>query len=355
MVGIAFRLRSAVIFEIHRVDMIFFLQLLALICLCVTPGQAASNSVMGDDHILGHPPTLDLQAQSGYPAFDEDPLGDGKKAEEKKETVEPVTRKIPIWGEKLREMGYDLPLPFGVGANFTLMDQGIDIRNVKVGFGEPIFEISDLTFSDARAHDAAVTARLDMWLLPFANVYGLFGYINGETEIDLDIRGITGGLPPIGLPSTFDSGNIDLNIDYNGTTVGGGITLAGGYKDFFGSLDANYTYSKVDVVDGKIKAYTISPRLGVLFDSAAIMGSFSFWVGTMYMHYKQTITDDVNLQEIDPRLPSLEIDFKIDIKNDQPWNFLFGGQWEITKRVHFMAEGGLGDRKQLITGLFFRF
>ena len=63
-----------------------------------------------------------------------------------------------------------------------------------------------------------------------------------------------------------------MNIDYNGTTFGGGITLAGGYKDFFVSLDGNYTYSNIDVADGEIKTYTISPRVGLLVDSAVIPG-----------------------------------------------------------------------------------
>lgn len=120
-------------------------------------------------------------------------------------------------------------------------------------------------------------------------------------------------------------------------------------------MDANYTYSNIDVVDGKIKTYTISPRVGLLVDASAIPGDLAFWVGGMYMRYKQTVTDDINLQEFDSRLPSVEISYKLDIENDQPWNFLFGGQWEITKRWQFMAEGGVGDRKQIITGLFFRF
>ena len=29
-----------------------------------------------------------------------------------------------------------------------------------------------------------------------------------------------------------------------------------------------------------------------------------------------------------------------DIENEEPWNFIFGGQWEITKRWQVMAEGG---------------
>jgi hypothetical protein len=75
----------------------------------------------------------------------------------------------------------------------------------------------------------------------------------------------------------------------------------------------------------------------------------------MYMNYNQTVTDNIRLNELDPRLPPVQIDFKLDVENDQPWNFLFGGQWEITKRWQFMAEGGVGDRTQVLTGVSFRF
>ena len=199
------------------------------------------------------------------------------------------------------------------------------------------------------------TTRLDLWLLPFANVYGIFGYINGEAELDVNLPSLIVDLPIIGPTPITDPKRIKFNIDYNGTTVGGGVTLAGGYKDFFGSLDVNYTQSNIDVVDGEIKTLTVSPRLGVLVDPAAIKGFFALWVGAMYMDYKQTVTDDINLNELDPRLPSVEIDFEIDVKNEEHWNFLFGGQWEITKRWQVMAEGGVGNRRQVILGAFFRF
>jgi hypothetical protein len=162
-------------------------------------------------------------------------------------------------------------------------------------------------------------------------------------------------LPIIGPMPISDPQRINFNIDYNGDTFGGGVTLAGGYKNFFGSLDLNYTRSNIDVVDGKIKTLTVSPRLGILLNPTAIQGSLAFWMGAMYMDYKQTVTDDINLRELDPRLPSVDIDFEIDIKNKVNWNFLFGGQWEITKRWQVMAEGGVGNRRQIILGAFFRF
>ena len=42
-------------------------------------------------------------------------------------------------------------------------------------------EVERVTFSDANAKDTAVTARLDLWLLPFANIYGIIGYIDGKS------------------------------------------------------------------------------------------------------------------------------------------------------------------------------
>ena len=367
LVVMSLRFKGFMKYVNHRFAGVLFLHLAVLIGLVVTPGQAASDhtevGTYASSRWNNSPPVLpgDINpstwlAQSEYPTLSEDPLGEDQKPDTKKETVEPVTRKLPIWGQKVREMGFDLPLPFGAGANFVLMDQGIDIRNVKVGIGDPIFEIDDLGLSDARAHDTAITMRLDMWLLPFANIYGIFGYINGETELDLDINKIASNLPIPGLPPIFEPGKtVDSNIHYNGTTYGGGMTLGGGYKDFFASVDGNYTYSDIDLVDGDITTLTISPRVGLLIDSPAIKGSLAFWVGAMYMKYKQTVTDDINLNEFDPRLPSVQINFKLDVKNDEPWNFIFGGQWEITKRWQVMAEGGLGDRKQLILGAFIRF
>jgi hypothetical protein len=348
----------------------YCLQILTLIDLTPSPGYGGVESEKGEIQVFhqsmqqsavvdsGSNPLPGYSAAGTSLALTQPPVIDeaDQKPEDQEPTIEPVTRKLPIWGEQAREKGFDLPLPFGMGANYVYMHQGIKIRNLKVGIEDPVIEVEGLDFSDARSHDSAVTARLDMWLLPFLNLYGLFGSINGEAEFDLDVSQITGGLPPIGLPPVFEPNNpIDLNIDYNGYTFGGGVTLAGGYKNFFSSLDANYTYSKVDVVDGRIDTVTVAPRLGMLVDPPDIPGKFAFWIGAMYMYYKQTVTDDIRLSELDPRLPPVELAFKLEVTNEQPWNFLYGGQWEITKRLHFTLEGGVGNREQVITGIIFRF
>ena len=366
-------LRNAAVYVYANLSFIFYVMLLISIGLPASPSYPASDGAGGDqlisdrrEHrvdaagpdlgtgsdILAAPVLL---TQSEYPIKDEYPPGEDKTPSGKQPSVEPITRALPIWGEKVRAMGYDLPLPFGIGANFVYMDQGIEVRNLKVDIGDTNIDAGRISFSDANAHDAAGIARLDLWLFPFANVYGIFGYLNGEAELDVNIPALTVNLPIIGPVPITDPQTLDFNIDYNGVTYGGGTTLAGGYKNMFGSLDINYTETNVDVVDGEIRTLTVSPRLGILVDPDALAGTLAFWIGAMYMKYKQTVTDDINLRELDPRLPSVNIDFKIDIKNEKPWNFLFGGQWEIYKRLHVSAEGGLGNRKHVILNGSFRF
>jgi hypothetical protein len=352
---------------------ILLLHFAALLSLVAAPGEAVAEMAAGENGtsyglskeyraITGDltlwsddndPATL--LSQSEYPILDEHPGAEDEKPDEAPNTVEPITRALPIWGEKVRAMGYDLPLPFGAGVNLVYMDQGLDIRNLKIGFGNANQEVNRVSFSNASAKDKAATARLDLWLLPFANIYGIIGYIDGQTELDVNLPGITIDVPIIGPVPILDPNTISFDIDYSGTTYGGGITLAGGYKKFFGSLDANYTYTDIDLVNGDIKTLTISPRLGVLVDPSIIKGSFAFWIGAMYMDYKQTITDSVNLNQLDSNLPSVELDFEIDIKNEEHWNFLMGGQWEITKRWQITAEGGIGNRRQIVLGSSFRF
>ncbi len=371
--GTSHRLQGIMKYVNHRFALVFFLQLLALIGLVGVPGPAAADKARGGGPIsyrldqnpeavnsypgrlLPVPDPGAWLAQAEYPVFDEDPPGEVEKPEEKKKTVEPVTRKIPIWGQKVREMGFDLPLPFGAGANFVWMDQGLDIRELTIGVGSKSTEPGWISFSNARSRNTAATVRLDAWLLPFLNIYGLFGYLNGNTDLDVNVPGLTIDVPVIGPVPIFDPFTIPVDVDYDGVTYGGGGTFALGYRTIFGTLDMNYTRSDINLTDGEVTTLTISPRLGILAESPAIRGSGALWIGAMYMDYKETIADSINLRQIDPALPALTIDYEVKIKNKDKLNFIFGGQWEFSKRFQIMAEGGIGNRKQLILGAFFRF
>jgi hypothetical protein len=81
------------------------------------------------------------------------------------------------------------------------------------------------------------SARLDVWLLPFLNVYGLVGYTRGRTRGSLFVT-----LPALGINEV-----LPLLAEFNGPTYGGGATVAGGYRlsdwhdlHIFGSATSPY-------------------------------------------------------------------------------------------------------------------
>ena len=125
----------------------FFLMLFLPIGLAATSAYAQSGTVNAEnpagDSMKQTPPgspaelfpiisPLPLLASAMVPVLDEEPLDEGDKSLIKDKPAEPITRKLPIWGQKAREKGYDLPLPFGTGANQIFMSQDIELRNVKV-------------------------------------------------------------------------------------------------------------------------------------------------------------------------------------------------------------------------------
>ena len=78
-----------------------------------------------------------------------------------------------------------------------------------------------------------------------------------------------------------------------GTTYGLGTTFAGGVGNWFGLVDLNYTRTKLNIIDGNIKAFTLAPRVGYRFTLPAVdaiklpQSKFSLWVGTMYQNVDQ--------------------------------------------------------------------
>src|ERR671913_490688 len=52
---------------------------------------------------------------------------------------------FPIWGKRVYKKGFDVPFPWGVGANYFWAKQEITISNIAVGFNDkaPV-DISDV-------------------------------------------------------------------------------------------------------------------------------------------------------------------------------------------------------------------
>jgi len=268
------------------------------------------------------------------------------------EAIQPVAYIPPVWGNALRQKGFDLPLPFGMGVNFIALNQTNEISNLVVS-AQGIEIPFDVQFRNTRSTDINLTFRLDMCILPFINVYGIAGYTSGRVSPDILVPATTMDVPIIGQIEISSPITFRETLQYFGSTFGYGLTLAGGFKSIFISVDYNQTWTHLNIAPDALRTMTMAPRIGLLLDASMSRGHGALWMGAMVINYHQTFLGSVPVEDIDPELISIlgnDLDYSLDLGNSTPWNFILGGSWIISKRMNLMLEAGVGDRFQILTG-----
>ncbi|HBQ2944466.1 hypothetical protein [Klebsiella pneumoniae] len=252
---------------------------------------------------------------------------------------------LPLLGDEARKRGYVLPLPFGVSINYMDMRQNINVdsinftglsldgRNIDCG-KDPvckhavnnIFANGPVSLDNAfqigvghtRESSKTETLKLDAWLLPFMNVYG----------------------------------------------------LVGGVGNWFTVLDANYTQTRFDILDGSIDALTFSPRVGYRFSTPSVdalhlpAGKLNLWVGSMYQDVQQEFKGSLSdLSMPSPMLQNMvnlanqDNNGRFDVKQhlQSPWNVLVGAQYELTQNFNITTEFGFAERNSFFIAGEYRF
>jgi hypothetical protein len=252
---------------------------------------------------------------------------------------------LPIWGKEACAQGYVLPRPFGVSLGYMHQDQPFDVNDIFIN-GIDVKSPGVAVVDEVQNEESTITLRFDAWLLPFWNVYGLVGRTDGEAigplQIDLNL------IFPIlcGLPSNNCQVDTTFDLDYKADVVGVGTTIAGGYKDFFGMIDMNYSEADLDISITDAEATVISARVGW----NGKLGGFTgvLWVGAMYQDIAQVL--DLPLDVGDDILL-----VSIDQETQEPLNYVVGGQWDINRSFSVLAELGFGERKSEMLNLTYRF
>ena len=301
---------------------------------------------------------------------------------------------LPFLGDEARKRGYVLPLPFGVSINYMDMRQNINVdsisftglsldgRNIDCGKDpvckhavKNIFAKGPVSLDNAfqigvghtRESSKTETLKLDAWLLPFMNVYGLVGHTEGHSisQIAVGLKGPNGKVVP--MPGMQD---LDFRLDFKGTTYGMGTTLVGGVGNWFTVLDANYTQTRFDILDGSIDAITISPRVGYRFNTPSVdalhlpAGKLNLWVGSMYQDVQQEFKGSLNdLSMPSPLLQNMvnlanqDNNGRFDVKQhlQSPWNVLVGAQYELTQNFNITTEFGFAERNSFFISGEYRF
>lgn len=295
---------------------------------------------------------------------------DTKKSEQSPDLFGETTGPLPFFGKQIRERGYDLPDPYGIGYNYMNMRQNIKVNSINFSglsvFGQPIpSEAFNIGVGKTREKSKTNTARLDAWIFPFMNIYGIIGHTKGTSTSTVDV---TSTNKDTGETGTLFK-DIDFILKFKGTTWGGGTTIAYGYHNWFGTLDFNYTQTNFDTLDGKTDAFTFTPRVGYRFTVPGFsrysipVSHASIWIGTMY----QDVTQDFHGQlsklgipgDLGEMVKFVNSDgngqFRVKQHLKSPWNMLMGAQYELTRNFNLTAEVGFQKRNSLMLGGEFRF
>ena len=207
--------------------------------------------------------------------------------------------------------------------------------------GKPDWSRAESAKLESRA--TSTTAKIDAWVLPFLNVYGVAGYVDGETTAS----GFSvGGLPPelaSLLPNSFA-------ISYSGPVYGVGVTLAAGHNQFFASLDANYTESDLDIGDSTIEAFVISPRIGITGDLGGLSGAL--YVGAMYQDVDEQQNGTVKFPIMGTSVP---VGYDVISAAKEEWNYLVGANLKASESWNYGIEVGFSDRTHVMATLNYRF
>ncbi|MDC9582838.1 hypothetical protein PSI15_14895 [Xenorhabdus sp. PR6a] len=273
------------------------------------------------------------------------------------------SRILPIWGNAARAKGYDLPEPFGASYSYMNLRQDIVVDSIKFEFTNPKYKAweSGITVNagDTREKSETHMLKLDSWVLPFLNVYGVYGKTKGKSTTNID------NIVFMGDADTYK--NIPFELNFKGKTFGGGATLAGGYKQFFATLDTNYTRTNLDILDGDISALVITPRVGYEFVFEPLLAGqgntkVQVWVGAMYQDITQRFKGNVSGLDLPPQLSLFkyiqhETDIKFDVEQHlaHKWNNTLGARIEVTRNFNILSEVGFGNRNSFFISGEFRF
>jgi len=300
---------------------------------------------------------------------------------------------LPIMGSKAHQAKIRLPFPMGIMFNSLVGRQDLKLDQMKLGFGNynnpapsEMIDLNDVVrFEDISAQTSTFNLRIDAWVLPFLNIYGIVGQTK---KADISVN----------LVEPFP---LSVTTEVAGTYVGYGLMAAGGVGPFFISADLNRSHNYNPRLDEPAVVLIHGLRTGPVFRfKNRPQMNISLWAGYMFSSFNGETDGSINVVELAPdapgridemqgnldnwynELPPLQqalyenlynrlgegltglkdgvengyIRYSFDKSIENPWNMLLGAQWQINYRWQIRAEAQfLGDRTAGLFSLNYRF
>jgi len=235
--------------------------------------------------------------------------------------------RFPLLAEEARSRGYALPLPYGASLVLTrLGGRKIDVDDVRLGVDGSSRSVSQFLNLGSTSDVFNANLKFDLWVLPFLNVYTLLGYVhnNSTTRARITLQG------PGPLPGNIER-EAEIETELDGLIGGLGITLAGGYRDFYLVVDCNY--DKTDIgFDDAFTALIASVRAG--WNGDARGRPLQVWLGVGNWDTAATAKGHTTLDD------GSQLVFEADQHPHTKWMYDVGANLELSKRYQLVVDLG---------------
>ena len=259
---------------------------------------------------------------------------------------------LPIWGVEAAARGYAVPLPFGVGMTAYSARQPVNIHDLQLARkGNPPRSVTNfLQIDKVDTSQKNISAKFDLLVFPFLDIYGLAGYTTGTTKGLIQVPAD----PVLGL---IEPRVLQRDAAFSGPTYGGGVTLQGGMKvdesrNLTAIVVADWNRTRTNLkfeneallADTRPQATVFSGRVGLHGNVGSMTGAI--WTGGMHQRIQQSVAG---------RVANTDLEFIVTQSPTKPWNTLLGGLLEFGKNGYVLVEGGLGARKSILMAGVYRF
>jgi len=287
---------------------------------------------------------------------------------------------FPLWGDKVRRAGFELPPAFGVMINYYYQKSSILISDLQLGVNNgPLHDASFIQFGESTAHANALAIRPSFMLFPFLSFYTVISSGNSVTEVNIT------------SPTTFTT-----KATSGAFVVSLGATAQFGWKGFFVVADFNGSVADVDRISDLMGSNLLSFRGGYNYKLGRPGQSFSFWLGTSGQVIGLETNGSVKLADVipppsqatidginarcaefrpnDPRgqacqdiagklqawrdgaEPAASVQYSLNKKPKDVWNMVAGAQFALNRSWYFRVEVGfLGSRTSFLAGTEYKF
>lgn len=322
---------------------------------------------------------------------------------------------LPFLGQEVLDRKIKMQLPFGLNVNYVYNQMTLELTHFSLNFydGENLDDIinpESLNFTETVATANGINIRLDAWVLPFLNFYGMYSRNAASTKVAFQPQVVETGLGPNGnlMEITTLEEPIDVApVEFTSNTLGAGATAVYGWGDYFINLDGNVSWSRTDLLEQTVVFFVGSARIGRRISFKNGM-KFTYYLGAMYRNFvsqenntgslavpelDEAMTNavdgfleinqrqidyweskpdaapgkDEKLEELYARNERLEgakdrietsdaINYSIKKEIINPWSTQIGFNFEFTEHWMYRAELGYRDgQKFFMTGLQYRF